>query len=404
MKTISVFTFSTIGVLLVVFLVFAYLGPLPLINATVTLNSLTIQNNQPINWAQNGSQAIGITGYGVSNQTGSLIPSPIASTVKVLLALSVLSKKPLAINQQGPNIVINQTDLANYNADLALGESVAKVQPGEIITEYQALQALLIASANNFAQILANWAFGSTNNYIAFANQYAKNIGMNSTTVSDDSGYSTKTTGNALDLVVLGQKAILNPVIASIVKQYSAIIPVAGMIANYNTNVDPYINKQIDGIKTGNTTEGGGNYIFSSKYQGYEIVGSIVGAQNLSTSLSEGPKILTEYEKQIKIKSLVAANQVVGYYTFPWGNKISIYSPKNISLPVEPNVKYSIKLNLYPFKISQKNIGEAGYLAITDNHKSNLYPILFRNTYKNPSFWWRIKYNFQRLDHSISDL
>ncbi len=400
-KTISIFISSVFGAVLIAFLVFAYLSPLPKINPTPTFKSLTIKNNQPISWAKSGNQAIGIVDYGVSNHTGSLIPSPVASTIKTLLALSVLSKKPLSINQQGPNIVINQADLASYNSDLALGESVAKVQPGEIITEYQALQALLIASANNFAQILANWAFGSTSNYITYANQYAKSLGMNETTVSDDSGYSTATTSNAVDLVILGQKAIANPVIASIVKQYTAVIPVAGMISNYNTNVDPYINKQINGIKTGNTTEGGGNYIYSGGYMGYEIVGSIVDAPNLSTSLAEGPKILAEYEKLIKIKTLVPINQEVGYYTLPWGNRIAVYSPSNIYLPIEPNVRYSIKLDLNPFKISQKTTGVAGYLNVIANQKNHQYPILFRNTYKSPSFWWRIKYNFQRLSNLI---
>jgi len=53
------------------------------------------------------------------------------------------------------------------------------------------------SSANNFADILANWAFGSSAQYQAFANEYAKNIGMDATTVTDNSGYMTTTVSNA---------------------------------------------------------------------------------------------------------------------------------------------------------------------------------------------------------------
>jgi len=182
-----------ITVVLIAFLAFSIFRPLPPIKTVIIFKPKTIVNNQKIVWAKSGNQAIGLVGYKVANQSGSNIPSPVASTIKVLLALSVLSKKPLALDQQGPNIIITPADVANYDADLAQGESVVKVTSGETISEYQALQALLIASANNFADILANWAFGSTPNYLTYANQFAKSIGMSSTTISDDSGYSTST-------------------------------------------------------------------------------------------------------------------------------------------------------------------------------------------------------------------
>jgi D-alanyl-D-alanine carboxypeptidase (penicillin-binding protein 5/6) len=396
-KKISLYTFLAIGILLISFIIFSDLSPLPPITTVAIFKPETIQNNQQISWAKFGSQAIGIVGYGVNNQSGTQIPSPIASTIKVLLAMSVLTKKPLTINQQGPNIIISQSDLANYNSDLALGESVVEVQPGETITEYQALQALLIASANNFAQILANWAFGSVSNYLVYANQYAKSLGMNATTVSDDSGYSTETVSNAVDLVTLGQKAISNPIIANIVSQYTTVIPVVGKILNYNTNLNPLLDNQINGIKTGNTTEGGGNYIYSGKYQGYQIVGSIVGANTLATSLAEGPKVLIAYEKLIKIQKIVTKDRIVGYYNLPWSHKIMIYSQNNLYLPVEPNIKYSVYLKLLPYHINQKNM-VSNYLIIDDGQKINQYPLVIQNIYKSPSLWWKIKYNLKKID------
>jgi D-alanyl-D-alanine carboxypeptidase (penicillin-binding protein 5/6) len=394
-KKVSLYGGLFVCILIIGFVIYSYFRSLPPIESTVIMESNSLTNNQKVIWGQYGSQAIGLIGYGINNQTGSETPSPVASTIKVLLTLSVLSKKPLTLNQQGPNITISPTDVANYNADVALGESVVQVQSGEVITEYQALQALLIASANNFADILATWAFGSSAQYQVFANEYAKSIGMNATTVTDNSGYVTTTVSNANNLAILGQKAITNPVIASIVDEYDATIPVAGKIQNYNLNVNPTLNTGINGIKTGNTTSGGGNYIYSGIFKGYPIVGSIVGAPNLTDALNEAPQVLSSYESLIKIDKVVTKNQVVGYYDLPWAGNILVYSNNNIVVPVEPNTRYSISISLDKYKIGQNS--NVGFITISSKNSVVKYPLTAQKTYNSPSLWWKIHYSLKKL-------
>jgi serine-type D-Ala-D-Ala carboxypeptidase (penicillin-binding protein 5/6) len=394
-KKVSLYSGLFICILLIGFGIFSYFRSLPPIESSAILKSSSLDNNQEVVWGKYGSQAIGLVGYGVNNQTGSQVPSPVASTIKVLLTLSVLSKKPLALNQQGPNITITAADVASYNSDVALGESVVKVQAGEVISEYQALQALLIASANNFADILANWAFGSSIAYQTYANQYAKNLGMNATTVSDNSGFLTSTVSNANNLEILGQKAITNPVIASIVDQYDATIPVAGKIQNYNLNLSPALKTQINGIKTGNTTSGGGNYIYSSDYKGYIVVGSIVDAPTLIDALNEAPTILSSYESLIKIDSVATKGQVVGYYNLPWANKILVYTNNDITVPVEPNTNYTVKTTLDKYRIGQTS--SVGLITVSSKNTIVTYPLTAQKTYSAPSLWWRIHYSFKKL-------
>ena len=394
-KKVSLYGGLPICILIIGFVAYSYFRPLPPIASTAIIKPSFLSNNQKVVWGQYGSQAIGLVGYGINNQTGSEVPSPVASTIKVLLTLSVLSKKPLVINQQGPSITITQADVDNYNSDLAQGQSVVQVQAGEVISEYQALQALLIASANNFADILATWAFGSSAQYKTYANQYAKSLGMNSTTITDNSGYLTSTVSDANDLEILGQTAIKNPVIANIVDQYDAVIPVAGKIQNYNLDLNPALNTQINGIKTGNTTAGGGNYIYSSNYKGYSVVGSIVNAPNLTDALNEAPNILSAYEKLIKIETIAAKNQAVGYYDVPWSNKILIYSNSSIVIPVEPNTNYTTKITINKYQLGQ--ISNVGYITVVSKDMSDKYPLMAQNAYTKPSLWWRVDYSFKRL-------
>jgi len=394
-KKVSLYGGLPICILIIGFVAYSYFRPLPPIASTAIIKPSFLSDNQKVVWGQYGSQAIGLVGYGINNQTGSEVPSPVASTIKVLLTLSVLSKKPLVINQQGPSITITQADVDNYNSDLAQGQSVVQVQAGEVISEYQALQALLIASANNFADILATWAFGSSAQYQTYANQYAKSLGMNSTTITDNSGYLTSTVSDANDLEILGQTAIKNPVIANIVDQYDAVIPVAGKIQNYNLDLNPALNTQINGIKTGNTTAGGGNYIYSSNYKGYSVVGSIVNAPNLTDALNEAPNILSAYEKLIKIETIAAKNQAVGYYDVPWSNKILIYSNSSIVIPVEPNTNYTTKITINKYQLGQ--ISNVGYITVVSKDMSDKYPLMAQNAYTKPSLWWRVDYSFKRL-------
>ena len=156
------------------------------------------------------------------------------------------------------------------------------------------------------------------------------------------------------------------------------------------------MNTKINGIKTGNTTSGGGNYIYSSKYLGYTIVGSIVGTPDLNTALSEGPIILNAYENLIKIDKIVSKYQIVGYYKVPWQENVSIISPDSQFVPAEPNTKYSLDLALNPLVYAEQN-HSAGFLVVTNNRIEHRYPLQINGSYSSPSFWWRIKYSLKEI-------
>ena len=187
---------------------------------------------------------------------------------------------------------ITAADVAIYQQDVSEDQSVAAVQAGETITEYQALQALLLPSANNMATTLTDWAFGSQAAYLSFANAYAKQLGMTDTTFADASGFSPDTVSVPSDLVLLGEAGMQNSVIAEIVNEPTAVIPVAGTISNVDINVQPsHATNQLNGIKTGNTDQAGGCFLYSTPFDGGTVVGVILGAPNLGTALHDAPLV-----------------------------------------------------------------------------------------------------------------
>src|SRR5690242_21964551 len=79
-----------------------------------------------------------------------------------MTAYLVLHDHPLASGQDGPTITLTETDVADTERRRGQDESVVSVVAGERLTERQALQALLLPSANNIAAVLARWDAGST--------------------------------------------------------------------------------------------------------------------------------------------------------------------------------------------------------------------------------------------------
>src|SRR6266545_6439492 len=125
--------------------------------------------------------------------------APIASVAKVMTAYLVLHDHPLRPGQDGPTITVTDADVADTERRRRQQESVVSVAAGEQLTERQALQALLLPSANNIAAALARWDAGSTDRFVAWMNATARSLGMTHTRYTDPSGYDNATMSTAAD-------------------------------------------------------------------------------------------------------------------------------------------------------------------------------------------------------------
>jgi serine-type D-Ala-D-Ala carboxypeptidase (penicillin-binding protein 5/6) len=174
-------------------------------------------------------------------------PAPIASVAKVMTAYLVLRDHPLRLGEDGPTITLTDADVADTDRRRRQQESVVPIAAGERLTERQALQALLLPSANNIAAVLARWDAG------------ARSLGMTHTRYTDPSGYDDATVSTAADQVRLLDRVMRLPVFASIVATPSAALPVAGTV--HNTNRLLGYNGFV-GVKTGSTAAAGGCFAF----------------------------------------------------------------------------------------------------------------------------------------------
>jgi D-alanyl-D-alanine carboxypeptidase (penicillin-binding protein 5/6) len=185
--------------------------------------------------------------------------APIASVAKVMTAYLVLRDHPLEAGDEGPTITLTETDVADTERRRGQEESIVAVAAGEQLTERQALQALLLPSANNIAAVLARWDAGSEERFVAQMNATARSLGMRHTRYTDPSGYDDTTVSTAADQVRVVERAMRLPVFASIVAAPAAALPVVGIVRNTNTLLG---RGGFVGVKTGSDAAAGGCFTF----------------------------------------------------------------------------------------------------------------------------------------------
>jgi D-alanyl-D-alanine carboxypeptidase (penicillin-binding protein 5/6) len=253
------------------------------------------------------------------------------------------------------------------------------------------LQAMLLPSANNFADTLATWAFGSLDKYIEYANSYVQSLGMKDTHVADASGFSPQTMSSTRDLVLLGEAAIKNPVVADIVNQQQASVPVAGVVKNTNWLLGT---DNVVGIKTGNTGEAGGCYLFASKRKidnkDITVVGAIMGAPQLNNAVSDSRPLIAAMDKGFKTITAVAASQNIGYYQLPWGGKVDVVSKDALAPLTWQGQKVELTAKLKPTKAPQAKETSVGSINTYGNQKTLTSKAILAQKIPAPSWHWRI--------------
>ncbi|WP_375389460.1 D-alanyl-D-alanine carboxypeptidase family protein [uncultured Amnibacterium sp.] len=267
-----------------------------------------------------GSSAVGAVGMeGVLAASGPQTPRQLASITKIVTALVVLDAKPLAAGEDGPTIVLGQRDVDILASVIAANGSWEPVQVGWKTSERAAIETMLIPSANNYAESLAIWAYGSVPKYLAAAKAYLAAKGLTGITVVDTNGLSAADRGTPADLVELGRLALASPVIATAVGKRTATEPNVGELDNTNLLLGRF---GIDGLKTG-TYDTGANLLFSAEVEVGErrvhLVGVILGAKDHPTLDARVIPLLKSVQRGLHDLPLATAGQSFGTYRTRWG-------------------------------------------------------------------------------------
>ena len=188
---------------------------------------------------------------------------PIASVAKVMTAYVILRDHPLRDGDDGPDASWSAGRRPPPTRPAGQGESLVEVEAGERLTERQALEALLLPSADNMAWILARWDAGSQAALRGPDERPGATPGHARHVVHRclGAGCGHRQHGGRPG-ACSGRAALQVPALAAIVAEPTARLPVAGLVRNYNTLLGQ---DGVIGLKTGSTSAAGGCLLFAAR-------------------------------------------------------------------------------------------------------------------------------------------
>ncbi len=360
---------------------------LPLLQPEPYRSQITVKTGSPsLAWPAAGQSAVSILGTDILETHGPQKPAPTASVAKVITALTVLDKKPLATGQQGPTITLTANDMTLYKNYAAEDGSLVPVSAGEKISQYQMLQAMMLPSANNIADSLAIWAFGSLPDYATAANAYLATHGLKDTHVgSDASGLSPTTTSTATDLVKLGQLAMQNQVLASIAGQSTATgIPMTTTVKNVNQLLGT---TGIVGIKTGNSDPAGGVFLSASKItingKPVTVITAVEGSPTLFVALKDSLALVRSAQANFVPITVIKGGDKIASYAVPWSTPTPAIAAKDLATNAWKGSTVKAMATLRPLNIHAVDAGKINLPDIS-------VAVKLQKPAPKPSAWWRL--------------
>ncbi len=365
----------------------------PAVSISSTAIEYPAAKNVTLAWPKQGNASIGTLDGGLYETSGSVVAKPTASMAKTITVLVVLDKFPLSPDESGPIITMGVNDLNLYKQTVADGGTNLAISPGEQITERQMIDGIMLVSANNLADSLAIWAFGSLDNYRVAAEIWLAKNGLSDTHIgSDASGLDPATTSSTKDLFAVGVLAMKNDTLRQVVAQQTAQFPGVGEVKNTDTllGTDGFV-----GIKTGYTSEAGGCYLFASGDDDTDatFVGVVTAQADLATRFDVAKTLVDSAKINFSQRTLLQTDQVVGEITTPWGSGSDIITKSAL---IESSWNDQISTPNITFSQDLRPPIAAGTIVGTAKISDKTVDLVTQTAIEKPSIWWTATHVFAK--------
>lgn len=337
-------------------------------------------------WPADGSAAVSVAGVGSLTSTGDA--RSIASITKVVTALMVLDRLPLAVGESGPDYAFTAADRTRYWQYRANGESALDVPVGGTLSEYQMLEGMLIGSANNYADRLASNLWANDAIFSRAATDYLSAHGIPGITIADPTGIEAENAASPEALLTLASKAMANPVVADIVGRASVELPGAGTVENTNPLL---ADEGVVGIKTGSLDAFN---LLSAKDVTVDgtvvrLYAAVLGQPDHDTRDAASRALYTQLELELQPQPSVTAGALAGQVVTEWGDTVSIVTAADASV-VLWNGGAATASSTFALGDADTEGATVGTLSVTGPLNATTVDLRLAADIPPPSPWWRL--------------
>jgi serine-type D-Ala-D-Ala carboxypeptidase (penicillin-binding protein 5/6) len=187
------------------------------------------------------------------------VPRPVASTQKIITALTILDSGSLE-----KTVTVDKSDEAVEPTRLDL-------KPGETYTRRELLKVLMVKSANDVARCLARDVGGSQETFAAMMNRKAAQLGMRNSHFCNPHGLpNNQQYSTARDMAIAAQVAYRSPVLRSFFATRAYNFRYADGHEKLVENTNKILRRlpYCDGMKTGTTNAAGRCLVSSGQLNG----------------------------------------------------------------------------------------------------------------------------------------
>jgi D-alanyl-D-alanine carboxypeptidase (penicillin-binding protein 5/6) len=400
-RRIAVFGSVALAVMLGLYLPFTLLAPVASAQGSTTPYTAVGNTAARLSWPKFGASAVAAVGYPEALAAGgSSQPLPMASISKIITAMVVLQAKPLAVGETGPTVTFTPANAALTAKYTALDGETKPMRAGASMTELDLMRVALVASANNYAETLTDWAYGSQPAFLAAAKTWLTTNHLDHTSFVEPTGINPANRSTATDLVALGQLALDNPVIASIVSTKTLTLPDIGTVKNTNQLLG---DDGVLGIKTGTLNDAGSDLLFAAKHRvgthEVTIVGAVVGAADRAELYPAVRALLKGVESGFHEITLTSKGQSFAQYSTPWQKTVHAAAAKRATALVWSDTPVKASVTTAEVHFADRG-ADAGHVTFTTGHAVIRVPLVLDKAIADPGPWWRLANPLVLLDQS----
>ena len=219
------------------------------------------------------------------NEHTELYPASLTKIMTALLTLEAVDQGKLALDQE-------LTATASALDGLAADGSTAGIKVGETMTVENYLKCMLIVSANEACDVLAEGVSGSVSAFVDAMNARAAELGCKNTHFVNPNGlHDSQHYTSAWDLYLITREALKYPEFMAVCDMGVAEIPATNLsesrrlrTTNYllsNWRAAGYLYPDAHGIKTGSTSEAGHCLVSSATRGSRSLISVVLGAERV---------------------------------------------------------------------------------------------------------------------------